>query len=250
MRYNIVIHPDRLGLRPFVEGVKQQTVGEGRIIYQSYHRNTIAVFNYEGTELNVKRYKIPILLNQIVYSLWRKSKARRAYEYAVRLTEQGVETASPVAYIESFRAGLLKTSYLITDQCPYTRNMYEFGQGTEEGREDILRAFGRFTARMHQAGAYHADYSPGNILFDKVQGEWRFCVVDINRMQFGRVSFDKGCRNFERLWGTQAMFSLMAEGYAEAMQYDFTACNERILHFRKVFWTKRNRTHKDEAQPI
>ncbi|MBQ7213207.1 MAG: tyrosine protein kinase [Bacteroidales bacterium] len=250
MHIKTVIHPDCKAYAPFVASVLDGRAGEGRIIYQSRNRNTISVHVFQGMELNVKRYKVPVFPNRIVYSFFRKTKARRAYEYALALLSRGIETARPVAYAETRHAGLVGVSYLISFQCPYTRNMYEFGEGTAEGREDILRAFGRFTARMHQAGFCHADYSPGNILFDKVDGAWRFCVVDINRMRFGRLSLESGCRNFERLWGTREMFALMAEGYAEEMHFDRDTCVARVLHYRDKFWTRRNRTHPREARPL
>ena len=44
----------------------------------------------------------------------------------------------------------------------------------------------------------HRDYSPGNILFDKIDGEYHFMLVDINRMSFGKISIDMGCANFAR----------------------------------------------------
>ena len=84
---------------------------------------------------------------------------------------------------------------------PHDRNFYEFGRGGIDGREDILRAFARFTARVHEAGFLHVDYSPGNILFRKGAQGIDFCLVDINRMHFGLVSVRSGCENFARLWG-------------------------------------------------
>lgn len=244
----ILIHPSQTHLRAFVESVANQTLEPGRIIYQS--RNIISVHTYQDIELNVKKYKIPLWFNQFAYAIIRKSKAQRAFEAAASLTEKGIETPLPIAYIEQKKWGLLKNSYLITYQCPYSHNMYEFGAGSEKGREDILRAFGHFTAQIHQAHILHHDYSPGNILFDQIDGSWHFCVVDINRLHFKTVSKEEGLQNFERLWGTPAMFTLMAEGYADAMGYNKDYCIQRVLHYRKTFWTERNRTHPKEARVI
>jgi len=57
----------------------------------------------------------------------------------------------------------------------------------------------------------HRDYSPGNILFDKIDGEYHFMLVDINRMSFGKISIDMGCANFARLWGQKAFFELLCQ---------------------------------------
>jgi glycosyltransferase involved in cell wall biosynthesis len=116
--------------------------------------------------------------------------------------------------------------------------MYEFGKGGINGREHIVDALARFTARLHEAGVYHKDYSPGNILFDETpdSGEVKFCIVDINRMRFAPVSVRKGCANFARLWGQKDMFCLLASAYAKARNADGEDCIRWILHYRDKFW--------------
>jgi serine/threonine protein kinase len=116
---------------------------------------------------------------------WRTPKAVRAYENAVRLCEAGIDTPQPIAYILITDKGLLRESYLVSMRSLLTRNFYEFRHHPLEGYEPIVRAFARFTARMHQQGILHRDYSPGNILFDvDKKGEVHFEIVDINRMIF------------------------------------------------------------------
>lgn len=89
-------------------------------------------------------------------------------------------------------------------QSPYQRNFYEFGNADVERCKDLIIAFAQYTANLHQAGIMHRDYSPGNILFDQIDGEYHFMLVDINRMTFGEISVDMGCANFARLWGQKA----------------------------------------------
>ena len=71
-------------------------------------------------------------------------------------------------------------------------------------------------AELHEAEVYHADFSPGNVLYDRTEEGVRFSLIDINRMYFGPVSLKRGCANFSRLWGREAAFHLMAETYARA----------------------------------
>lgn len=68
-------------------------------------RNTIKAFRVGGEELVVKRYKRPNAFNTFVYSFLRKSKARRAYEHALRLQSLGIGTPGPVAWCECRRRG-------------------------------------------------------------------------------------------------------------------------------------------------
>lgn len=232
----VILHPDAdEPLRHFVRSLPEAFEQGGRVIYRQ--RNEIRVFDLpDGRRFNVKRYHVPPLFQRIVYTLFRAPKARRAYDYALRLRAAGIETPSPVACLIERSGGLLCRSYFVSEQVDYDRNFYEFGRGGINGREDILRAFARFTARVHKAGFLHADYSPGNILFRATAGGADFCLVDINRMRFGPVSVRRGCANFARLWGGERMFRLLAETYAEARGADTAQCTAWTLSARRRFW--------------
>jgi hypothetical protein len=48
-------------------------------------RNTIKLFDCEGKTINIKSFKIPNLLNAFIYQYFRKSKAKRSFEFATFL---------------------------------------------------------------------------------------------------------------------------------------------------------------------
>lgn len=52
------------------------------------NRNEIKVFKSKNFSLNIKSFKIPHLINKIAYRYFRKSKARRSFEYATILLEK------------------------------------------------------------------------------------------------------------------------------------------------------------------
>ena len=81
----------------------------------------------------------------------------------------------------------LPTESVITSYSIHYTKLYEFGDADIEECKDVVKAFAQYTARLHEAGILHRDYSPGNILFDKIDGEYQFSLVDINRMSFGVV---------------------------------------------------------------
>ena len=61
-------------------------------------RNEIKLFKCEnGLILNIKSFKVPNLINQVAYKHFRKSKARRSFEYAQKLQELGIGTPDPIA---------------------------------------------------------------------------------------------------------------------------------------------------------
>ncbi len=235
MKYSVVINPAYESLRGFLKELPSLFEKEGTVIYSG--RNLIKVMNVGGMEINVKRYGIPSFINRVVYSFFRRPKGMRAFSYPGRLKEKGFETPEAIAYVEERRCGLIRYSYFVSIQSHYRRNFYEFGDADAESCEDVVRAFARYTASLHEAGIMHRDYSPGNILFDKVGDEYHFLLVDINRMYFGPVSLKQGCANFARLWGQKSFFVLLAKEYARARGADERYCVEQVLRQRKRFWT-------------
>ena len=235
-----IINPEFQQLESFIREIPYTFEQQGTTIYKE--RNEIKVVENDGVLLNIKQYKCPIWINRISYSFLRKSKAERAYNYALVLLKKHIPTPTPVAYILEYRNGLLALSYLITLQVKLRRSFYEFGKGPLTGRENIIRDFAIFTAAIHDKGVLHKDYSPGNILFDvQPDGNITFSIVDINRMKFGKISIKKGCENFARLWGKKDMFDLLAATYAEKRNFNIEQCRHWTLQARERFW--KNRAH-------
>lgn len=120
---------------------------------------------------------------------------------------------------------------------PLSEEFYEFGNAdpTSDECADVIQAFACYTASLHENGILHRDYSPGNILFDKVGDSYHFSLVDLNRMTFGEVSVEAGCANFARLWGQKQFFVQLAKAYAAARHWDEAYCVERVLFTAKSF---------------
>lgn len=237
MTTKTIINPRYQHLQDFISRLPEIFESEGEYLHDG--RNKIKVFEAEGLRINVKRYRIPLFVNRFVYIYLRQPKAVRAYHYALKLESSGINTPAPIAYILDKSMGLLSYSYFISIQVPYTRRFYEFGNAEmNTENETILKGFARFTAELHEKNIYHQDYSPGNILFDLKENEPEFCVVDINRMEFGPVSMAKGCANFARLWGSPDMFRLIAREYASVRGFDTTATCREILDARRKYWQR------------
>ncbi|MDR2232923.1 MAG: tyrosine protein kinase [Tannerella sp.] len=238
----VVIHPDYESYADFINRLPDIFHTQGETIYKS--RNEIKVFDVNGLKINVKQYKVPIFINRIIYTFFRTTKAFRAYTNALRLISKGIETPYPIAYIIIIKGGLIHQCYFISLQSSYPRNMYEFGKGSLLGREHVISQLAEYAARLHEAGIYHKDFSPGNILFQVTDNEVNFLLVDINRMQFGPVSIEKGCANFARLWGNDEIFRLIARKYAAARHADADDCTRWVFEYRRRFWQKYTRKHE------
>lgn len=241
-KMNMMINPQYEHLRSFLEQLPENFETLGRVIHSG--RNLIKVISLEGLTINVKRYAVPPFVNRVAYSFFRQSKGKRAFLYPSRLLEKGIETPEPIAYLEERKMGLIGHSYFVSVQSSYSYNFCRFGKVGIEGNEELIAAFARFTARLHENGVLHRDYSPGNILYDKLADGWHFSLVDINRMYFGKVDMKKGCANFARLWGKTPFFTLLAAEYARARRMDEAECIRLVLHYRKMFWNRYRRRHR------
>lgn len=244
----IILNPTYESLRSFLEELPTNFEKTGEVIYDG--RNIVKIIAAPGLDINVKSFKIPNIINQLVYGNFRESKAKRSFEYANILIEKGINTPDPIAYIEEKRGILYNRSYYISVQEQFDGLMREFKWGELKGREELLKQFARFTASMHEKGILHIDYSPGNILYKKQGEEYSFYLVDLNRMYFGTVSMKQGCANFCRLWGNREMLTYIAREYAKARNYDEEQCIALVLHYHNKFWKSFTKKHKDKSPYI
>lgn len=223
---NLQIHPDYLFLKEFILQLPTTFQQQGEVLYKV--RNEVRMIETQGVKLVVKRFKVPHLVNQIAYSFFRKSKAHRSYEYSLMLIDKGFGAAQPVAYSEYFESGLIADTYYISVYSPYPRNFNEFRGTPMNGREAILRDFARFTAELHEAGIRHLDYGGGNVMFDAIEGETTFCLIDVNRMAKGAVGLKDGCENFKLLYMIEETFHFLIKEYAAVRGFDPEACIREI----------------------
>ena len=69
-------------------------------------------------------------------------------------------------------------------------------------------------------------------MLDVVNDEPQFELVDLNRMAFGKVDMDMGCRGFERLNVEPEALIVMAREYAQARNFDEEKCVELVQKYR------------------
>jgi len=185
-------------------------------------RNTIKIFPLDDQLLNIKAFKKPNLLNSFVYRFIRDSKAKRSYNYALKLLNSDIGTPQPIAFAEyNDGIGLGKSFYV----CEHITTEYTYRDLVEnpnlENHEAILRAFTVFCYKLHEAGVEFKDHSPGNTLI-KVNNNntFSFYLVDLNRMHFhDEMSFEQRMYNLRRLTPKKEMIAVMANEYAKLYQH-------------------------------
>jgi len=206
------------------------------ILFGDGKRNVIKLFEFEGKTINIKSFKVPHFINKIAYKYFRKSKARRSFEYASTLLEKEIGTPQPIAYFENFNWIGLNQSYFVSEhlQCDLTfRELVQIPDFPDH--ENILRQFTQFSFDLHQKGIEFLDHSPGNTLIKKSSnGKYDFFLVDLNRMNFhNEMDFDARMKNLSHLTPKKEMIALMSNEYSKV----YTMQTEAEIFEKMWFYT-------------
>lgn len=205
-------------------------------------RNTLKLFQLNDELVNIKSFKIPNFVNQIVYKFFRKGKAQRSFEYAEKLKELEIGTPQPIAYYENSSALLFKRSFYVSEQLEYDLTYRELIHDFNyPDHENILRAFTRFTFNLHEKSIHFLDHSPGNTLIRKVKDGYAFFLVDLNRMKFEPMNFEARMKNFARLSKFKNMIEIMSDEYALASREKYTKVHQAMLQSVNEFRDKIDR---------
>ncbi len=195
-------------------------------------RNEIKILDYENRKLVVKAFKIPHFINKIVYNFFRDSKAKRSYENSVKLVNLGINTPTPIGYIEFNSFLFFKDSYYV---CEYYNYDFEiravFKDDTFENKEEIIKQFIEFTFDLHNKGVYHIDYSPGNILVKKVEDKYEFYIVDVNRMKFLDFDLDLRMKSMMKLTSNREYNKMIMSYYAKVSGLALDDVTSKFTHY-------------------
>ena len=208
-------------------------------IFGDGDRNIIKTVEFEGRVLNIKSFKEPNVINQIAYQYFRKSKARRSFEYATILREREIGTPEPIAYFEFTKGlGFGKSFYISEHLSPDLTFRELVHQPDLPNHEDILRAFTRFSFDLHEKGIEFQDHSPGNTLIFVEENTYHFALVDLNRMAFKPMNYQERMFNLRRLTPKKEMIEIMSEEYAKCIQKPKDDVFELMWRFTSEFQKK------------
>ncbi len=198
-------------------------------------RNEIKIIDFNGESLVVKSFKIPSILNKIVYTFFRDSKAKKSYENSIKIIDF---VPKPIGYVEFKKFGLMHESYFVSENFKYDFTIREpLLQADFKDKEEVFKAFARFTYKLHEQGIFHLDYSPGNILIKEENEDYIFKIVDINRMEFKPLDLDERLKNFAKLWAKDKDLKIIIKEYSKLIESDEDDCIRIAL--------KDSQAHKD-----
>lgn len=239
---NIVINNKYESLRAFVEGLHEGVFErEGTTLFEG--RNRVKAFDTADGRVVVKKYKRPGLINRVVYTFFKHTKAHRAYYNALELEMRGIETPAPVAFVEVKEGGLVRDTYFVSGYTDWPALSTVTAELRDENSPE-LDAFARFAANLHEKGVNHKDFNINNILFDKnAAGGYAFALIDINRMKFMRMGRGACVTNFVRFCSSaaadrQVMRAVMHK-YALVRGWDLERCTARLARQLDAFEFRR-----------
>ena len=186
-------------------------------LFGNGYRNKIKLFEVDGVIYNIKSFKIPHFINKLVYKYFRKSKARRSFEYATILLEKGIGTPQPIAFLENFTILGLRDSYYVSEHLDSDLTFRELVEIPDfPDHEKILRQFTKFCFDLHENGIEFLDHSPGNTLIKRNNdGNYSFYLVDLNRMSFhDELSLNQRVKNIAKLTNDVYINKVFSEAYA------------------------------------
>jgi len=223
MKTEIFVNPLFSYLGDYVMQIPEGFSSMGESIHKG--RNEVRAVSVNGLHLTVKYFKKITFANRIIFATIRKSKAQRAYEHSRLLMRKGITTPEPVAYINCYRYGILYKSYYL---CLYTsyKPLKQLLELPTIESEKALKAFARFTYRLHSVGILHKDFTVSNVLYTQCGNDYDFSLIDNNRMRFRSYSYVRGVRNLARLKIPVEKMGIIAAEYArEAHESDIRTLN-------------------------
>jgi len=234
--YKYKINSSYRNFKSFILNIKNHFDQNKNSIHKA--RNELKIINDQDEDLVVKSFKIPNLIRRIIYTAFRDTKAKKSYEYSLKI---GNFTPTAIGYIEYYRNALLYDSYFLAKRFSYDFTIREpLLDDNFLDKENILKAFAMFTFQLHEKEILHQDYSPGNILIKKEKNAYHFQIVDINRMEFKTLSLKERLKNFSKLWINDHDLKTVVYLYANLLNEDKEVCYEMALRYSHKLKNKVN----------
>ncbi|MGC9324356.1 MAG: glycosyltransferase [Desulfomonilia bacterium] len=150
-----------------------------RVVNRS--RTAVVKFGQLGEEtIFLKKYTFKGIRDSLK-NLFRKSRARRAFEASLLLEELGIATPGVLFGCEKRVCGILLASYLATRYVD-APDLSAFIKANTWGEHDLLQV-ARFIRRIHEMGVVHTDLKAENLLI----GHDAIYLIDLDRLH--RVRF-------------------------------------------------------------
>lgn len=240
----VIVSSRRPEIVSFVRSLPERFEREGALLYDG--RNKVKLFDCNGLQLVVKRYRRPHFIQRVVYRWFRPSKAERAYRFAFRLAGLGIDTPEPMAYVEDGGLLLFRDSYFVSARCTDPDLMGALYRPAEFP-QTLATAWANRLAEFHEKGFLHGDLNLANILYrsDGSAGGYRFTVIDINRSHFRMQPTPDECMtNLVRLTHRVDLLKFLVAAYARRRGWNEEQTVNEVLTRLRAFEQRCERKQK------
>ncbi len=254
----VVVHPDYASLTTWAAHLPATFDTSGTPLYVG--RNAVRLFRCDGIDIVVKRYKRPNLPQRIAYTLFRPTKAARAFAFAAQFREAGIATPHEVAYIETRRCGLFAVGYFVSLFSPlpslcevFDTDAFEekfhtapaVAPHSEATLVEMRRQLAAFLVALHTKGILPGDLNLSNILFEEEREEdYRFSLIDTNRTHFRCPSRNECYDNLKRLTHRREVLCAIVEDYATLRGWDTETTVQAVLQRLEKFEQKKRTLYR------
>ena len=232
-----------LPYKAFIETIPQRMVrGEGDVLYQE--RNEVRRMEHDGQVFIVKRFKRVNIVQQVVYTFFRPTKAARAFRFAAEFRKRGIVTPHEMAYIEQKEHGLFTTGYFISEEVTGHESHLALRE-VKDYDPRLADAVAQQVVFMHSKGVLHGDLNLSNFLYEQqADGSFSFTMIDVNRSHFtdGWPTDEQCLRNMVRMTHRRDLYEDLVRRYAQKRGWDIDATAKAALRLldqfenRKLKW--------------
>lgn len=177
---------------------RARETGQGTPLKQDKRTRLTGGLDLSGTAVVVKEYLRGGMGDRLSSALG-NGRARRAWVAGIGLEVRGFAAARPLALIEDALGGAVVLSDR-SDLSELDRHISRIPAEDRGRLKPLARALGRFLGELHRAGVYHGDLKACNLLVEPADGDFRFHLLDHDRVTFGRpVSLRHRLKNLVQL---------------------------------------------------
>lgn len=208
--------------------------GEAEMVYDK--RNQVARVRHQGVTMMVKRFKRVNVVQRVVYTFFRRTKAERAYLFAEEYRQRGIETPRRVAYMECRECGLFTVGYFVSEEAAGTE-CHLLLREVKVFETRLADAVAAQVLLMHSKGVLHSDLNLSNFLCTSDGNGYHFTMIDINRSRFttGMPSDDDCLKNLVRLTHRRDLYEYLVRSYARQRGWDEETTAARAIQLLNKF---------------
>lgn len=215
-------------------------------VVKKHHYRIVYRAELDGGAVYVKHFLVPGVRAKLRQWI-RRGKGRNEGQRSTYLDAVGVPTITPVALGEQRKRNLLFENYLITPAIPDAVSLDRFLEGDFSDwpaerqsrlRRNLATELAVLTARLHDAGFYHLDYHPGNILVQVgADDRPRLALIDLDGL---RVT-----HSFWQFWEDLArLFRIPFEARKLSAPLTWAESRQNLAVLNHYFWIRSNRTDR------